>query len=162
MKGLAVRAVMSSPVISVPPHMPLRKLRLLMFEHKIRRLPVVRNGSLVGIISLGDLRNAFPPDVMSCQDTQRAYPVDQITAEEIMRTNLITIDAAAPLVEAARLMLEHKISGLPVVEAGRLVGMLTESDMFRAIIRRDVEVIAPVVRQPEDGRRDRPVVMSWN
>ena len=125
-----------------------------MFEHKIRRLPVVRNGTLVGIISLGDLRNVFPPDVVNCQDTQRAYPVDQITAEEIMRLSLITVDADASVVEAARLMLDHKISGLPVLEAGRLAGMITESDIFRAIIRRDVELFAPVVTKMERGRRD--------
>lgn len=138
-----VRSAMSSPVISVAPHIVLPRIKLLMAEHNIRRLPVVDKRQLVGIITLGDVRNAFPPDIMAMRELDGSYPIEQVTAGQVMRTEVITVDAEAPLADAARLMLQHKISGLPVLAHGQLVGMLTESDIFRAFIEGVASIATP-------------------
>lgn len=129
-----VREMMSSPVISVPPTIRLPAIKHLMRAHKIRHLPVVVGGKLVGIISLGDVRNAFPSDAGILSIYEVSHLLDNIIAADIMRTGVVTIEAEAPLVEAAWRMLDHKIGGLPVLEGNRLVGMITESDLFRAMI----------------------------
>lgn len=105
-----------------------------MRDNKIRRLPVVKGTQVVGIITMGDLRNAFPSDATTLSIYELSYLLDKVTAADIMRTEVLTVTADAPLVEAAQLMLQHKVSGLPVLEQGRLVGILTESDIFRAVV----------------------------
>ncbi len=134
MDALAVRRLMRSPVVTVPPRATLPQLKQLMREHGIRRLPVVEADRLLGIVTLGDVRNAFPSDATTLSIYELSYLLDKVTAGDIMRTELVTIDADASVVEAARAMLEHKVSGLPVVERDRLVGIITESDIFRAIV----------------------------
>jgi CBS domain-containing protein len=131
---LTVRALMSSPVISVAPHTPLPQLKHLLRERNIRRLPVVSGQRLVGIITLGDVRNAFPSDAPTLSIYELSYLLSSVTAAEIMRSDVITIAADASLVEAAERMLTAKVSGLPVLDGEQLVGMLTESDIFRAVI----------------------------
>ena len=134
MKSVTVGALMSRPVIIVAPHTRLPRLKGLMRENKIRRLPVVKGAQVVGIITMGDLRNAFPSDATTLSIYELSYLLDKVTAADVMRSDVLTIAADAPLVEAARLMLQHKVSGLPVLEQGRLVGIVTESDIFRAVV----------------------------
>lgn len=137
---LRIRAVMSSPVISIESRTTLPEIRTILQTHNIRRVPVVDSNRLVGIVTLGDVRNAFASDATTLSVYELTYLLDNITAGTIMRTNLITVSSDTTIVEAARLMLEHKISGLPVVDEGRLVGMITESDIFRAVIAGGVAV----------------------
>ena len=141
-----VRDVMSSPVISVSRQTRLPMIKHLMREKNIRRLPVVENGHVVGIISLGDVRNAFPSDATTLSIFELSYLLDKVSAEEIMRTDVITIEAGLPLVEAAKMMLEHKVSGLPVVQGNQLVGMITESDIFKAVVAGQVSLPATATR----------------
>lgn len=141
MDALAVRQLMRSPVVTVSPRATLPQLKHLMREHGIRRLPVVEDDRVIGIVTLGDVRNAFPSDATTLSIYELSYLLDKVTAGEIMRTDLVTIEADAPVVDAARAMLEHKVSGLPVVERDRLVGIITESDIFRAIV---TGALAPV------------------
>lgn len=134
MDTLTVRALMSSPPLTVAPHTPLPQLKRLLREHNIRRLPVVDRGQLVGIITLGDVRNAFPSDAPSLSISELSYLLCRVTAAEIMRADVITIAADAPLAEAIQRMLSAKVSGLPVLDGDKLVGMLTESDILRAML----------------------------
>lgn len=134
MKSVTVGALMTHPVIFVAPQTRLPRLKGLMRDNKIRRLPVVKGTQVVGIITMGDLRNAFPSDATTLSIYELSYLLDKVTAADIMRTEVLTVTADAPLVEAAQLMLQHKVSGLPVLEQGRLVGILTESDIFRAVV----------------------------
>jgi CBS domain-containing protein len=143
MDALPVRELMRSPVVTVSPRATLPQLKHLMREHQIRRLPVVENDRLVGIVTLGDVRNAFPSDATTLSIYELSYLLDKVTAAEVMRTDLITIEADTPVVEAARAMLEHKISGLPVVERGAIIGIITESDIFRAIVAGTLAPAAP-------------------
>jgi len=134
MQSIAVRALMSSPVITITPQTRLPQIKNILRENNIRRVPVVAQDRLVGIVTLGDVRNAFPSDATTLSIYELSDLLAKVTATDVMRTAVIGINADAPLVEAARLMLTQKISGLPVLEDGRLVGMITESDIFRAVI----------------------------
>ena len=138
MQTLRVRDLMSSPAISVTRTTRLPAIKRLMREHKISHLPVVDEGQLVGIISLGDVRNAFPSDTTILSIYELSYLLDKVAAADILRTGVITIQAEAPLVDAVRLMLDNRIGALPVFEADRMVGIITESDIFRALLAGEV------------------------
>ncbi len=145
MHAPTVRDLMQSPVISDTRHTRLPFIKSLMREKHIRRLPVEEHEQLVGIITLGDVRNAFPSDAAALSVFELSYLVDKVTAEEIMRTNVITVEADMPVVEAAKLMLEHKVSGLPVLSSGRMVGMLTEIDILRTLIEGQIRLPAEAI-----------------
>lgn len=140
MSTLSVYELMSSPVITVTPTTRLPQLKNMLRDHQIRRLPVIDDGQLVGIVTLGDVRNAFPSDGTTLSIYELSYLLDQVTAAEIMHTDVITIAPDAALTDAARLMLTHKVSGLPVMLNGNLVGIITESDIFRAMVAHHITI----------------------
>jgi len=133
MQPLLVRDLMSSPVITIRPHTRLPAIKLLMRERRIHRLPVVEGQQLLGIITLGDVRNAFPSDLQTF-DNRHWARLDVVRADELMRTEVITIAPEAAVTAAVERMLRHKISGLPVLIEGRLTGILTKSDLCRAVL----------------------------
>jgi CBS domain-containing protein len=124
-----VRHWMSERLVTITPQTTLPEAQRLMFAHKIRRLPVVKSDKLVGIVTLGDIREAKPSDATTLSIYELNYLLDQLAAKDFMTPNPITITPDATIGEAARLMMEHKIGGLPVVEDGKLVGMITETDL---------------------------------
>lgn len=130
-----VRDWMSKDVVSITPTQSLPEAHDLMKRNKIRRLPVVRNGNLIGILTLGDLREAGPSDATSLSIFELNYLLARLTVEQIMTHDPLTVSSSTRLTEAAKLMLHHKIGGLPVVDNGELVGIITESDIFRAYVR---------------------------
>jgi acetoin utilization protein AcuB len=111
-----------------------------MVRRKIRHLPVVeRDGRLVGVVTDRDLRHRlFEPRVMKEIGT---VSVDQILktvpVKDIMSTPVVTVGPQDELETAARTMLEDKVGSLPVVENGRVVGIITETDLLRQIVRAD-------------------------
>lgn len=111
-----------------------------MVRRKIRHLPVVeRDGRLVGVVTDRDLRHRlFEPRVMKEIGT---VSVDQILktvlVKEIMSAPVVTVGPQDELETAARTMLEDKVGSLPVVENGRVVGIITETDLLRQIVRAD-------------------------
>jgi CBS domain-containing protein len=107
----------------------------IMRDNKIRRLPVVENGELVGIITIGDVREASPSDATTLSIWELNYLWAQLTVDKIMSRHVYTVSPDSLMLDAAELMLEHKISGLPVLEDGKLVGIITESDIFRMLVR---------------------------
>lgn len=134
LKGL-VRNWMSAPVVTVSPETSLNEARRIMNAEKIRALPVIENEKLVGIVTRRTLLRA-DPSFLDASSPQRN--VGQLRDEHIARvmtTNLLTIAPEAPLPRAARIMMENKITALPVVDAsGALAGILTTSDIFRALL----------------------------
>jgi CBS domain-containing protein len=106
-----------------------------MMQLGIRRLPVVTDGHLVGIVTLGDLREARPSPATSLSIYELNYLLAQLTVGQVMTHNPYTVRQDTPIQEAARIMLDHKIGGLPVVEDDdKVVGIITESDIFRMLI----------------------------
>lgn len=121
--------------IVIGPETTLPEAHRFMLEHSIRRLPVVKDGHLVGIVTLGDLRGAEPSDATSLSIWEVNHLLCQIEVEEIMTPRPYTISEDATVGEAAQMMLTHKISALPVVrEDGTLIGIITESDIFRMVV----------------------------
>jgi acetoin utilization protein AcuB len=106
-----------------------------MNEKGIRRLPVLTHGKVVGIVTLGDIRGAEPSRASSLSIWEVHHLLAKLKVSEIMTRNPATIQQTASIGEAARIMLEKKFSGLPVVdEANHLVGIITESDIFRLVV----------------------------
>lgn len=129
-----VKDWMSRNVVTAVPSMGLLDADMLMREHNIRRLPVVENGRLLGIVTYGDIREARPSAATSLSTWEMNYLLASLNLGEVMTKQPNSILPEATIGEAADLMLAHKISGLPVVNAsGTLVGIITESDIFRMV-----------------------------
>jgi CBS domain-containing protein len=133
MKRLRVADWMSTPAIVAAPTLSLAEAQQLMDRRHVRRLPVVEHGRLIGIVTRSDLRAAQPSETSLSMYEWRAL-LEKLTIAETMTPAPLTIDPAASVTAAAQLMLTHKISGLPVVGGGRVVGVITESDLFRLLI----------------------------
>jgi CBS domain-containing protein len=107
----------------------------LMKERGIRRLLIVEDGKLIGIVTRGDLRGAQPSEATSLSIFELHYLVGRITLRSIMTPHPISVTAATTIQAAADIMLQKKISGLPVLDGQRLVGIITESDIFRMVVK---------------------------
>lgn len=130
-----VRDWMSRNVITVSPDTTLPEAHRLMTENNIRRLPVVEQGRLVGIVTRGDIRGAEASDASALNIWDLTYLLSRLRIREVMTRNPVTIPADVTIGQAAKVMLDNRISGLPVVDpAGTLLGIITESDIFRLIV----------------------------
>lgn len=134
---LLVRQWMTKDAITVDEKTPLPQVHQLMKQRRIRRVPIVdKHGHLVGIVTRGDVREASPSNATSLSIYEVHYLLAQLTVDAIMTRNPKTVTPDTSIKDAARIMLESKISGLPVVEGGKVVGIITESDIFRGLIER--------------------------
>jgi acetoin utilization protein AcuB len=129
-----VKDWMTSKVITVESGCPLPEAYWLMIENKIRRLPVMDGDTLIGIVTLENLRRINPISIAGLDILHINEMLARLPVRQLMTGNPITISPTAPLIEAARTMLQHKISALPVLEGSELVGIITESDIFRAFV----------------------------
>lgn len=135
MKQYIVKDWMTKEVMTASPDISLAKAHRMMTDKKIRRLPVVEQDKLVGILTLGDAREAEPSEATSLSIWEINYLLDQMTVEQVMTKEPIAVGPEITVSEAAKIMLQNKISGLPVVDNGNLVGIITESDIFRLVIQ---------------------------
>jgi acetoin utilization protein AcuB len=125
---------MTKPVITAAPDLPISEaLNLMRLEH-IRRIPVVYGGKLVGIVSDKDLLNASPSAATSLSVWEMNYLISKITLKDVMTGKVLTVTEETPIEEAARIMADNKIGGLPVVRAGKVVGIITETDLFKIFL----------------------------
>ena len=126
---------MSHHPVTTGPEMPINEALLLMKERKVRRLPVLdKRGHLVGIVSEKDLLNASPSAATTLSVWELNYLISKITVADVMTKNVITVGEFTPLEEAACIMADKKIGGLPVMRDDRLIGIITETDMFKTFI----------------------------
>ena len=137
MKQERVQDWMSATVITARLETSLPEAHQIMVSDEIRRLPVVgEDGRLCGIVTLGDMRAAQPSPATSLNIGERNYLLSNLTVERIMTANPLTIHPQQTMGEAAQIMLDKRVSGLPVVdENGRICGIITESDIFRMVVR---------------------------
>jgi acetoin utilization protein AcuB len=134
MKQELVNEWMTRDVISISRETSLTEAHQIMKSKRIRRLPVVDHGTVVGIVTLGDIRGAEPSMASSLSVWEVNDLLANLKVGKIMTRNPTTINQGASIGEAATLMLENKFSGLPVVdENNQLVGIITESDIFRLV-----------------------------
>jgi len=132
---MIVDLCMTRRVETVTPETPLGEAVQRMIDRNIRRLVVVRGRAIVGMICRQDIAHASPPD---CNPFSVAgldeFPMSG-TVAGIMHSPVVTIEADQPIEAAARRMTEHHIGGLPVVQGDKLVGIVTESDIFRVFAK---------------------------
>jgi acetoin utilization protein AcuB len=139
---MKIAAWMKGPVITVKPHDSVLHARELLEKHRINQLPVTVDGHLVGIVTDRDLRDAFPSVFeMSRVRKSRARSADPgtVPVEDVMSRTVVSLAPQALVADAARMMRRERIGAVPVVEGGRLVGILTRSDVLDAL----VEVTGP-------------------
>jgi acetoin utilization protein AcuB len=131
-----VRDHMSSPVVTVSPDMPFQEALKLMKEKDFRRLPVVdKHGKLVGIVAESDLLYASPSPATSLSVWEMNYLLSKINVKKLMTEEVITIPPETTIEDAAHLMVEKGVGGLPVVDdQNHPVGIITETDIFKTLV----------------------------
>jgi acetoin utilization protein AcuB len=133
---MLVRDVMTGALITVPPQTAVLDARQLMVEKRIRHLLVTGDGGdLMGVITDRDIRLNLPSQATSLSVWEINHLLIKLTVGEVMTRSVITVQPDREARVAAELMLEHKIGALPVIDGGRLVGIVTETDLLRAFVR---------------------------
>ena len=147
---------MKRPVITIKPEMPIIEALDMMHKEHIRRAPVVKDGKLIGIISEKDLLNASPSSATSLSVWEMNYLLSKIQVKDIMTRNVLTVAEDTTLEEAARIMSDNKIGCLPVLRDAAIVGIITETDLFRIFLEllgaREMGVRVTALIQDERGQ----------
>lgn len=152
---MLVSRAMSRNLFTAAPDTPVAEAQSLMRREKIHHLPVVEaSGKLVGIVTEKDLIYASPSPATSLSMYEINYLLAKLRVAKVMTREVITVGEETPLEQAARVMADHDIGCLPVVTAGKPVGIVTESDIFRVFVdvfaaRRKgirIEAVVPDVR----------------
>lgn len=125
---------MSHPVISVTPETSIHDALAMFKKEHIRRAPVIKDGKLVGIVSERDLLNASPSPVSSLSIWEMNYLLSKVMVNQVMSKKVKTVDYDTSIEEVARVMADSKIGGMPVIRAGKVVGMVTETDLFKIFL----------------------------
>lgn len=132
---LLVENWMNPKVITVDADDSMLDATKLLKEHNIRRIPVLEKGKLVGIVTDRDLKRASPSDATALEAHELLYLIANIKVREIMTRNPITVPYNYTIEEAAEILLQAKISGVPVVDKdGDVIGMITQTDLFKVLI----------------------------
>ena len=132
---MLVKERMSRHPVTIRPETSLHDALRIMREAKVRRLPVLdKKNRVVGIVLEKDLLYASPSPATSLSVYEMNYLISRIQVKELMTRNVITIEEDCPLEDAARIMTDNDISGLPVMRGETLVGMITESDLFKIFL----------------------------
>ena len=126
---------MTHPVLTISPDVPVQDALTLMKKDKVQRYPVVdKGGKLVGIVTISDLMNASPSEATTLSVWEISALVAKITVERVMAKKVITVTEDTTVEEAARILADSKVGGLPVMRDNKLVGIITESDLFRIFL----------------------------
>ena len=132
---MTVNELMTPSPITTGPDMPVLEARQLMIQKRIRHLLVAEGGKLLGIVTDRDIRLNLPSPATSLSVWEVNYLLARMTVESAMTTSMVVVSPRHDAKEAASLMLDHKIGALPVVDGGRLVGIITETDLLRAFVK---------------------------
>jgi acetoin utilization protein AcuB len=132
---MLVRERMSAQPVTITSDVPITEALRVMRQNQVRRLPVLdEDGRLMGIVSEKDLLYASPSPATSLSIYEMHYMLSRLKVTELMTADPITTTPDALLEEAAIIMADNKIGGLPVVEDGNLVGIITETDVFKVFL----------------------------
>jgi CBS domain-containing protein len=137
-----VKDWMSSPAIIAEPATTLPEARRLLADKRIRRLPIAGpNGQLLGIVTEGDINRVSDSPAHDVREYNLYHRAADLPLADIMTRAVVTVGPDTPLSVAARLLLDHRIGGMPVVENGRIIGIISESDLFRRIVVQEAELL---------------------
>lgn len=125
---------MSHPVITVQPEMAITKAHEIMSNAKIHQAPVLKDGKLVGLITVNDIQKAYPSSATSLAIWEVATLIDKIKVKDVMMKDVRTVEESTPIEEAARILVDNKIDGLPVMRGEEVVGIITETDLFKIML----------------------------
>jgi len=131
---MLVRDVMTRNLITVDPETSFTDALKIMRKNKIRRLPVLEKGKLVGIVTEKDILYASPSKATTLDVWELHYLLNKLKIREIMTRDVVTIQEDTPVEEAAKIMVDNKIGALPVVKGDELVGIITETDIFKVFL----------------------------
>ena len=132
---MLVKGWMTSDVMTIDEDTSMMKASQIMKENNIRRLPVMHKGKLVGMVTDRDIKEASPSKATTLDVHELYYLLSELKVKDIMSKNVSTIGPEETVEKAAVKMLEHRISGLPVVnDKGKVVGVITQGDIFKVLI----------------------------
>ncbi|MCQ2601222.1 MAG: CBS and ACT domain-containing protein [Treponema sp.] len=127
---MIVKEVMRTNVVCASSDTKATEAKNLMTENNVSKLPVVDNGKLVGIVTKNDLLKAEPSSATTLDMFEISYLLSKLTVKKIMNAKVISVGPNEVVEEAARIMVDNKISCLPVVDGDALIGIITKSDLF--------------------------------
>ena len=126
---------MTHPVITIQPEVSIQDALERMREEKVRRFPVVdKRGRMIGLVTQNDILHASPSEATSLSIWEIHHLLSKITVQKVMVKDVRTIPDDTPIEEAARVMADNGFSGLPVIRDGHVVGMITETDLFKVFL----------------------------
>lgn len=142
---MLVATWMTSDPVTAEPHTRFNDAKRLMEERGFRHLPVVDKGKLVGILTLSDIRRASPSPATTFSAGEINYLYDKMEVRDAMTRDPITVTPDTPVEDAALLAYKHKVGALPVMQGDKLVGIITQKDLF--------DIMMSVFRGGEGDRR---------
>ncbi len=125
---------MSHPVITVTPNTPITKAHELMAHEGIDQCPVVKNGKLTGLVTEKDILKAYPSSATTLAVWEITSLIEKIKVEDVMLVKFQTVTEDTPIETAARILVDHNISALPVLRGKELVGIITKADLFKIML----------------------------
>lgn len=131
---MSVKDYMTKNVVTITPDTRVAKAADLLREEDLRRLPVVENGHLVGLVTAGTMADATPSKATSLSIYEMNYLLNKTKIKDIMIKKVITVEPNASLEDAIYLMLTHKVGVLPVLDGEELVGIITDRDVYKAFL----------------------------
>jgi acetoin utilization protein AcuB len=132
---MLVRALMTGAPITLPPDISIFEARRLMDTERIRHVLVTLGGDLLGIVTDRDIRLNMPSQATSLSVWELNYLLAKVTVGEVMTRSVITIGPDLDASDASQIMLDRKIGALTVIDEGKLIGIVTETDLLRAFVR---------------------------
>lgn len=138
MEHMLVREWMSKGPVTIGSGSPIKAVIDLMRDHGVRHIPVVDGNNLVGMITDRDLKEISPSYPIFRDEEEIKYYLEEIKVSDAMTADPISVSPTGTVKEAAKILLQRKIGGLPVLEGNRLVGIITRSDILRSFVEMEI------------------------
>ncbi len=166
---MLVKNWMSKTVITIDTEDSIQDAMKLLKTHKIRMLPVIKKGKLVGVITDRDIKRASASDATTLSVHELNYILSKIKVKDVVNKRLITVPYDYTIEETAEVLLNNKISGLPVVDHdGKIVGTITQSDIFREVIssagvgRKGIQFAVQLKNKPGSIKEVADIIRGYN
>jgi len=149
LKNIRVADWMTETVLAMETFDSIAIARQLMAKHRVNQLPVLDNDHLIGIVTDRDIRDAYPTSMMINRAEEIDRFAEKINVEEVMTHDVFIVRPETPLATAVGLLRRHRIGSLPVLKNGKLVGIITRSDILDFVLSRSGKRTQAARRKPE-------------